>query len=205
MALTQNKLRKAIDLMIASQEEAASGSSASLDRFLGEVNRAAIKQKQADVSEYAISKMGKPLPKANAWLSLGNYYAEVKEMEKSCGALNDGARFLKQADNGNDKLKSAIAMAQGFLVCDRAAAYDAFHQAVDTINKLPAPEKEKEKTYYASLMPIAEEIIKTFRLLAAQDGAGALALAQEIKLSELRVSALSGVYSAQRAPAVQIK
>jgi hypothetical protein len=47
-------------------------------------------------------------------------------------------------------------------------------------------------------MPIADELIKSFRLLAAQDESGAFTIAQDIKVAELRVSALSGVYSHPR-------
>ena len=54
-------------------------------------------------------------------------------------------------------------------------------------------------------MPVAEELIKSFRLMAGQDDAAALALAQDIKLSELRVSALSGVYSRQRSASAKVK
>lgn len=205
LALTQGNLRKAVDLALASQAEETSESSTSIDRFLGDVTRAALKQKQPEAAVYAISKMAKPLNKANGLLSLGKYYVDIKETEKSRAAMNDSVKLLKQADNDNDKLKAAIALAQGFLPYDRQASYEAFRQAIETINKLPAPEKEKQKMFYVSLMPIAEELIKSFRLLAAQDGAEALAMAQEIKLSELRVSALSGAYSTQRPSSAQIQ
>lgn len=205
LALTQGKLRKAVDLALASRPEEASDSSTSIDRFLGEIIRAALKQNQPEVSVYAISKIAKPIHRANGMLAVGKYYTDIKEVEKSRTALNDSAKLLKQADNDNDKLKAGIALGQSLLAHDRAASYDAFRQVVETINKLPAPEKEKQKMYYVSLMPIAEELIKSFRLLAAQDGAEALVIAQEIKLSELRVAALSGVYSSQRSSSAQIQ
>ncbi|HBB97604.1 MAG TPA: hypothetical protein DC054_19660 [Blastocatellia bacterium] len=198
LALNQGKLRKAVDLAIACRNEAESYSSASMDPLLAEVHRTAIKQKQPEVSVYAISKMEKPLNKANGMLELSRYYAQNKETEKHRTALNDSAKLLKQADNDNSKLRLVIALAQSFLAYDRPAVYDAFQLVVDTINQLPAPEKAKEQMYYVSLMPIAEGLIRSFRLLAAQDGPGALAMAQEIKLSELRVAAVAGVYSRAR-------
>jgi len=204
LALSQGKLKKAVDLRLEAQDEESSND-ASLDRFLSDVNRAGIKQKQPEVSLYAISKMVKPLNKANGMIALSKYYADNKEPEKGHSALSDSAKFLKQADNDNDKLRSVIGLAQGFLAYDHSAVYDAFNLAVETINKLPPPEKEKEKMYYVSLMPIAEDLIKSFRMLAAQDGPRALTIAGEIKLSELRVSALSGVYSSQGTASAQVK
>jgi len=201
LALTQGKLRKAVDLAVASQAGGESDSSRYVDRILSDVTLAAIKQKEPEAADYAISRMAKPLNKANSLLSLSKYYAGMKEMEKSRTALNDSAKCLKTADVDNDKLKLAIAVAQSFLTHDRSAGYEAFQQAVEIINRLPAPEKEREILFYNHLMPIAEDLIESFRLLAAQNNAEALAIAQEIKLSELRVSALSGVYSSQSSSA----
>jgi hypothetical protein len=205
LALSQGKLHKAVDLAVASQAGGQPDSFRYVDRLLSDVTSAAIKQKDQEAAVYAISRMVAPLIKANSLLLLSSYYADMKEKEKSRTALNDSAQLLKQADPDNEKSKLAIAVAQSFLAHDRSAGYEAFQRAVETINRLPAPEKEKEKMFYLHLMPIAEDLIKSFRLLAVQNNAEALALAQEIKLSELRVSALSGVYSSQRSSAAQIK
>jgi hypothetical protein len=197
LALTQGKLRKAVDLAASAYGDTPSNS-IYLDRALASVVSAAVKKEEPEVVVYAVSMMAKPLDKAKGLIVLCKYYAAAKEAEKTAAALRDAARALKDAEANNEKLSAAISLAKGFFEYDRAAAFDAFRQIVDTINKLPAPEKQKEKTYYISLMPIAEEVIKSFRLLAAQDESGAFTIAQDIKLAELRVSALSGVYSHSR-------
>lgn len=46
--------------------------------------------------------------------------------------------------------------------------------------------------YYLKLLPVAEDLIRSFRLLAIRENQTATSLAAEIKLSELRLSALSG-------------
>jgi hypothetical protein len=136
---------------------------------------------------------------------LAKYYGDNNDPEKSRSALNDAGKILKQADSDNAKLKLTIGLAQITLATNPSAAYDVFRLAVDTINQLAPPEEEKKKTYYGALMPVAEDLIKSFRLMAGQDDAAALALAQDIKLSELRVSALSGVYSRQRSASAKVK
>ena len=54
------------------------------------------------------------------------------------------------------------------------------------------------KMYYVKLLPIAEDLIRSFRLLASREDETATRLAAEIKLSELRVSALTGMYSGRK-------
>ena len=193
LALTQGKLRKAVDLACAGYGDRASNS-VYLDAFLASVISAALKKEEPDEIIYAVSKTAKPLNKANGFIALSKYYARAKEAEKTTAALHDAARALKDAESSNEKLRAAISLAKGFVDYDRAAAFDAFRQIVDTINKLPVPEKQKAKAYYLPF-PTVDELIKSFRLLAAQDEPGAFAIAQDIKPAELRVAALSGVYS----------
>jgi hypothetical protein len=197
LALTQGKLRKAVDLFVAGYGDQPPNA-VYLDASLASVNSAAVKKEEPDVIVYAVSKMGKPLNKAKGMIVLCKYYAAARETEKTAAALHDAARALKDAEASNEKLSAAISLAKGFVEYDRTAAFDAFRQIVDTINKLPAPDKQKEAMYYGSLMPIADEVIKSFRLLAAQDESGAFTIAQDIKVAEIRVSALSGVYSHPR-------
>ena len=102
-------------------------------------------------------------------------------------------------------MKLTIGLAQITLATNPSAAYDVFRLAVDTINQLAPPEEAKKMRYYSALMPVAEELIKSFRLMAVHENAAALALAQDIKLPELRVSALSGVYSRQRPASAEVK
>ena len=149
--------------------------------------------------------MMKPLKKASGMLGLSRYYFDLKDRDKAHDALNDAATLLKESDNDNDKLRLAIALAQNSLGYDQITIYETFNLAVNVINKLPPAEKDKEQRYYVSLMPIAEDLTKGFRMLAAQDSARALTMVHEIKLPELRVAALSGVYSSQDSPAIQVK
>lgn len=81
---------------------------------------------------------------------------------------------------------------------DLSSGIKVFREAIKTINELPSPDKDQEKMYYVHLMPIAEDLIRSFRLLATRESQAATSLAIVIKLSELRVAALSGVYSTKR-------
>jgi hypothetical protein len=205
LAKEQGKLHQAIDLAVSGQDRNEADKYSPVDQFLGEVVQIAIGKKEPVLAAYAISKLVNPLNKANGLRLLGRLYAQLKDMVKSKEALTESAKLLKRADNNNDKVRASLSLAEIILAYDPSAGYDAINQVVDTINRLPSAEKDKEKLYSLSLLPVAEDLIRGFGLFAAQDGQSALLLAREIKLSELRVSALSGAYSVLRnTPSQQI-
>jgi hypothetical protein len=194
LALKNQKLRKAIDLALRAYTEPADQAQY-LDRFLGQVLAEALKQKQPDVAQYAVSKMIASLNRATGYHSLGEYFVQLGDRLKSKEALNESLKQLRAAEDNADKAKAAFALAQSLLDIEPANSYDAFEMAVVAINHLASPEQDKERQYYSSLMPVAERAIEAFRLWSAKDDTRALSVAQEIKLPELRVSALSGAYS----------
>ncbi|HYW72286.1 MAG TPA: hypothetical protein VE961_14715 [Pyrinomonadaceae bacterium] len=193
LAVSQGKLRQAVDLACADYGDAPANS-VYLDAFLASVISEAVKKEQPDAIVYAVSKTAKPLNKANGLIALAKYYAGAKEPEKVTAALHDAAKALPEAESSNEKLRAAISLSRGFIEYDRVEAFAEFRQIVDTLNKLPLPEKQKEKTIYVPF-PTVDELMKTFRALAAQDEPGAFALAQDIKSTELRLAAVCGVYS----------
>jgi hypothetical protein len=195
LALTQGKFRQAVDLEIKAYGE-RSANADSVDRFFADVTTAALKQQQLDAAEYALSKTTKALIKAQSLLQLSEYYASIKDKEKSKSALALGLKLLDQIENISDKLSVAIAFAQGAVPVDSSIAYEAMRLTVDTINKLPPRDNQKENTSYRSVLAHGRALVDAYRLFASPDTTAALALAQDIKLPELRVSALLGAYSA---------
>jgi hypothetical protein len=195
LALTQGRFRQAVDLEIKAYGDRSTGVN-SMDRFFADVTTAALKQQQPDAAEYAVSKMTQALIKAQSLLQLGKYYVSVKDKEKSKSALALGLKLLDQTEVDNDKLSVAIAFAQGAIPVDSSIAYEAMRLTVETINKLPPRDNQKENLSYRSLIPHGRALVEAYRLFASPDTAAALALAQDIKLPELRVAALLGAYSA---------
>lgn len=194
LAFTQGKFRQAVDLEIKAYGDRSANDT--VDPFFADVTTAALKQQQSDAAEYAVSKMIKGLIKAQSLLQLSKYYASIKDKEKSKSALTIALKLLDQAENNNDKLSVAISFAQGAIPVDSSIAYDAMRLTVETINKLPPRDNQKENLSYRSLMAHGRALVDAYRLFAAPDTTAALALAQDIKVPELRVSALLGTYSA---------
>jgi hypothetical protein len=195
LALTQGKFRQAVDLEIKAYGDRSANVN-SVDRFFADVTTAALKQQQPDAAEYAVSKTTQALIKAQSLLQLSKYYVSIKDKEKSKSSLALGLKLLDQIENNNDKLSMAIAFAQGAIPVDSSIAYEAMRLTVETINKLPPRDDKKENMSYRSLLSPGRSLVDAYRLFGSPDTAAALALAQDIKLPELRVAALLGVYSA---------
>jgi len=195
LALTQGKFRKAVDLEISAYGDRAAEATY-VDRFFADVTTAALKQQQPEAAEYAVSKMTKALIKAESLVQLGKYYASNKDNEKSKTALALGLKLLDQTENNDDKLIVAIASARAAIPVDSSIAYEAMRLTVDIINKLPPRDNQKQNMSSRSLLPHGRALVEAYRLFASPDTTAALALAQDIKLPELRVSALLGAYSA---------
>jgi hypothetical protein len=189
LAKEQGQLSKAVDLIIKVANDSE------VSEFLSEVVSLATKKKSPDDATYAISKMTNPLAKSNALRLLGDYYGENQDKVKSRDAFTQAGKNLESVDNSIEKVRTFLSLAESVLKYEPADAYGIFRASVKTINALPSPQKGDEKMYYVTLLPVADDLIHSFRLLATRENQTASSLAAEIKLPELRLSALSGAYS----------
>ena len=206
LAKERGQLSKAVDLAmkVANEREIDNDGSTPnwMNDFMSEIVSLAIKKKTPNDATYAISKMTQTLGKAKGFLLLGAYYGASQDKVKSKEAFTQSAKQLKSVENSNEKVRTSLALAESVLKYEPADAYEVFRESVKAINNLPAPEKDQEKMYYVKLLPIAENLIRSFRLLASRENQTATSLAAEIKLSELRLAALSGAYSSHEVVAV---
>jgi len=191
-AKEQGQLSKAVDLIMKVANDSE------LNDFLSEIVSLATKKKSSDDAAYAISKMTKPLAKAKALLLLGDYSGEIQDEVKSKDAFTQAGKNLDSVDNSIEKVRTFLSLAESVLKYEPADAYEVFRASVKAINTLPPAQKDDEKMYYVTLLPVADDLIRSFRLLATRENQTATSFAAEIKLPELRVAALSGVYSSRQ-------
>ena len=196
LAKEQGHLSKAVDLAMKVVNDRKldinSTTRSWLNDFLSQIVSAAVRKNSPRDATYAISKMTEPLAKANAFRLLGQSYAENHDKVKSKEAFTESAKQLKSMNNSNEKVKACLLLAESVLQYEPADAYEAFRESVKAVNNL---ERIDENTDYRKLLPVAEDLIRSFRLLATRGNQTAITLAAEIKLSELRVAALTGSYS----------
>ena len=210
LAKEQGQWSKAVDLaMKATNEREVDNDGIRptwLNTFMLGVVTLALRKDSPRDATYAMSKMTQTLEKAIAYRLLGEYYGAKQDNVKSKEAFAESAKQLSSVKNSNGKAKSFLSLAESVLRYEPADAYEVFRESVKTINNLPLPAKGQEKMYYLQLLPVAEGLIRSFRLLANSENQTATSLAAEIKLSELRLSALSGIFSADpRPPQLVIK
>ena len=195
----QGQLSKAVDLAMKvvndNERTREQNQPTWLNDFLSEIVSLAVKKNSPSNATYAISKMTNPLGRVNSFRLLGDYYGANEDKAKSKEAFVQATKQLKSVENGVGKVRSYLVLAESVLKYEPADAYEIFRESLKAINDLPSPQKDQEKMYYVHLMPVAEDLIRSFRLLATRQNENATGLAAEIKLSELRVSALSGIYS----------
>ena len=206
LAKEQHHLSKAVDLAfkVENDSERKNASTSSwLNDFLLEVVSLAVKEKSPRDATYAVLKMTQPSKKATALRLLGEYYGANEDKVKSKEAFDQSAKQLKSVENSNEKVKLSLLLAESVFKYEPADAYEVFRESIKGINNLPSPEKNQEKMYYLELLPIAENLIRSFRLLATRENQTATSLASEIKLSELRVAALSGILSSHEVVAAK--
>jgi hypothetical protein len=197
-AQEQGRLIDAVDLATKATNERVldNGSTSSwINGYLSEIVSLAINKKTPGDAIYAISKMTQTLAKAKAFRLLGEYYGANQDAIKSKEAFVQSDKQLKAVNSSVEKVRASLSLAESVLKYEPADSYEAFREAVKAINNLPSPEKDHETV---NLLPIAEDLVRSFRLLAARESQTATSLAAEIKLSELRLSALIGAHSAFR-------
>ena len=196
-AKLNRKLRQAVDLMISidndedGKKECDANSATTV--FLNDVVTAALKAKDLETSEYAASKMYCPVNRSNALRSIAVHYYQEGDRVRGQRTLAAAGKALSNAEDGTIKARASLELADSFLHFEPSSAQDAFHSAVESINKLPRPKNDEEKQFHLSLLPLAEDVINAFRSLARQDRGTASALSVEIRLEELRACAAVGI------------
>lgn len=76
--------------------------------------------------------------------------------------LAAAAKSLNNAEDGTMKARASLELADAFLHFEPSGAQDAFHNAVESINKLQPQRTMREKQFYLSLLPLAEDVIRPF-------------------------------------------
>lgn len=200
-AKEQGQVSKAVDLVMKTVNDSDRNKDQSqpswFDDFLSELVLLALKKESPLDATYAISKLTQRLQKARAFRVLGEHYGANQDKSRMKEAFAQSAKQLKAVDSSNEKVKASLLLAESVLKYEPADAYEAFRESIKTINTLPSPENDQEKMHYVKLLPVAEDLIRSFRLLGTRENQTATSLAAEIKIPELRLSALSGITLAQ--------
>jgi hypothetical protein len=190
-------LRKAVELMVA-EEEGRSGLSEDYsyhDEFLDKIVQDAIKTKDIEIADYAVSKMHRPLYRVESLRKIARHHLESKDIFHADSTLNEASKVLRDAPDGNGKIIAYLRLSTDLVRVNKPRAFELLRATAKAVDAIKHPDKDEEGEFSRTLYPLLNETISTFRLLARDDRAEALNVAGLFNTKEFGVAAAIGVSS----------
>lgn len=195
LAQEHGDLRRAVELMVAEEEDRGGlpQDYSYHDEFLDKIVQEAIKKKEMDTADYAVSKMNLPLYRVESLRKIARHYVESKDIPLADSTLNEAIKALRGAPDGSGKAVADLRLSADLLHVDKPRAFEMVRAAVKAVDEIVRPDKDEQGEFIQTLYPLLNETVSTFRLLASDDRAGALSLADSFNAKEFRVAAAIGV------------
>lgn len=197
LAQQRGDLRRAVDLMVA-EEEARGGLPEDYsyhEEFLDKIVQEALKIKDFDTANYAVSKMSLPLYRVEALRKVARHQVEAGDIQLATSALAEATKALRDAPEGSGKAGAYLRLSTDFLRVDKPRAFEMIRAAAKAVDAIKRPDKDERGEFVRTLYPLLNETVSTFRLLARDDRAGALSAAGSFGAKEFGVAAAVGVNS----------
>ncbi len=196
LARQQGKLRQAAELIVSAEDErrAPSEDYSGRDEFLDGILVEALAGKDVEVARFAASKIALPVNQAAASRRLARYFHEAKDARSAAEHLNEAAKSLRDAPEGNNKAVAYLHLAADFTELDAPRAPELLREAVKATNSIPRPREDSGGEFSWKLFPVADAVTTAFRRLAKADRASAFGLTNDLQPKELKVAAALGIY-----------
>lgn len=197
LAQERGDLRRAVDLMVAEDEERGGlpeGYSYH-DEFLDKVVQGALGAKDVETANYAVSKMGLPLYRVEALRKVARYHTDSGDIQLAATALEEATKALRDVPESNGRAAAYLRLSTDFLKVDKPRTFELIRAAAKSVDAIKRPDKDERGEFARMLYPLLNETVSTFRLLARDDRAGALSAAGSFGAKEFGVAAAVGVNS----------
>ena len=171
------------------------------DQFLEEIIDTAIKKKDEELAQYALSKMKLPLNRASAMQKLALFFFDSKDTIRAREWMNDTVKLVESSDNEFEKARKLFEIVPAYRKIDDSRVSDLIQSAIKSSNRISKPsqngkiDNNARKAYAESLTNVTWHTIPAFRVLFQQDEIGAYSMAKEIQQPEIRAAALWGITS----------
>jgi hypothetical protein len=122
--------------------------------------------------------------------------------------MNEGLKFIAATENDPAKATAYLEMIPAFARIDEQRIAELSQSAIKIINGLPEPGFDDKpgssarKEHARNLMSLAYQVIPVFRLLARRDEQGALDIAENLRLREIKTTAIFAAITAAPPPTV---
>ncbi|MBA3240495.1 MAG: hypothetical protein H0T60_04635 [Acidobacteria bacterium] len=197
LAHQRGDLRRAVDLMVA-EEEGRSGLPDDYSyhhEFLDKIVQDAIKTKDIETADYAVSKMNLPLYRVESLRKIARHYVESKDISRTDSTLNEAIKVLRDAPDGSGKIISYLRLSTDLARVNKPRASEMIRAAAKAVDAVTRPDKDEQGEFSRTLYPLLNETISTFRLLARDDRAEALNAVGLFNVKEFGVAAAIGINS----------
>jgi hypothetical protein len=197
LAQQRGDLRKAVDLMVAEEEDRdglPEGYSYH-EEFLDKIVQDALRTKDIDTANYAVSKMSLRLYRVEALRKLARHYVGAGDITLATSTLDEATKALQDAPDGSGKVGAYLRLSTDFLRVDKPRAFEMIRAAAKSVDAITRPDKDEQGEFVRTLYPLLGETVNTFRLLARDDRAGALSMAGLFGAKEFALAAAIGVNS----------
>lgn len=197
LAHQRKDLRKAVDLMTAEEEDRGGlpEGYSPRDEFLGKVVQDALRAKDVDTADYAVSKMSLPLYRVESLRKVSRHHVSFGDLSLAASSLNEATKALRDAPDGNWKISAYLRLSTDFSQVDKPRAFEMIRAAAKAVDAIRHPDKDERGEFVEALYQPLNETVRTFRLLARDDRAGALSAAGLFGAKEFGVAAAIGVNS----------
>lgn len=197
LAQQRGDLRRAVDLMTAEEEDRGGlpEGYSHHEEFLDKIVHEALRVKDVETANYAASKMSLPLYRVEALRKVARHQVEAGETQLATSALDEATKALRDAPEGSGKARAYLRLSTDFLRVDKPRAFEMIRAAAKAVDAIKRPDKDERGEFIQTLYPLLNETVRTFRLLARDDRAGALSAAGSFGAKEFGLAAVVGVNS----------
>lgn len=198
LAHQRGDLLRAVDLMTAEEEDRGGlpKGYSYRDEFLDQVVQDALRAKDLEAANYAASKMNLPPYRVEALRKIAQRHVESGDITLAASTLNEATKALRDGPDGLWKIGAYLRLSSDFLRIDKPRASEMIRAAAKAADAIKRPDKDERGEFAQTLYPLLNETVRTFRLLARDDRAGALSAAGSFDAKEFGVAAVIGVNSA---------
>lgn len=199
VALQRGELGIAVDFAAKTSDEGQQGRWR--DQFLEEVLDAALKEKDEDIAQTALSKMKLASNRASGTQKLAVFFFESRDIVRAREWMSEAVKIAESSDNNVEKARRLIEFVPAFKKVDETRVFEIIVSAMKFIDRIPPPGvgerpgSSSRKAYAESLTSIAWHAIPAFRILFQQDEIRATEIANGIHSAEIRGAALWGMTS----------
>lgn len=171
------------------------------DQLLEEIIDAAIKKKDEELAQYALSKIKLPLNRSSAMQKLALSFFDSKDIIRAREWMNEAVKLIESSDNEFEKARTLFEIIPAYRKIDDSRVSEFIQSAIKSSNRLSKPsqngkiDSNARKAYAESLTNVTWHAIPAFRVLFQQDEIGAYSIAKGIQQPEIKAAALWGITS----------